>query len=114
MSGVQGVKPVQASAESPGRGHVRVDANLRGLLLLLGALLGIFILLMPDAFTRGATYQGVMLQIPELGILALAMALPLISGGLNLAIIATNNQIALLMGWILTTQMPAEAAESDL
>ena len=33
-----------------------------------------------------------MFQLPELGLLSLAMAIPLISGGLNLAIIATANQ----------------------
>ena len=43
-----------------------------------------------------------MFQLPELGLLSLAMAIPLISGGLNLAIIATANQAALLMAWILT------------
>ena len=47
-----------------------------------------------------------MFQLPELGLLSLAMPIPLISGGLNLAIIATANQAALLMAWILTTQMP--------
>jgi ABC-type xylose transport system permease subunit len=50
-----------------------------------------------------------MFQLPELGLLSLAMTIPLISGGLNLAIIATANQAALLMAWILTTQMPHDA-----
>ena len=45
-----------------------------------------------------------MFQLPELGLLALAMVIPLISGGLNLAIIATANQCALLMAWIMTSQ----------
>lgn len=97
------------------RRRVRIiDANLRGLLIFWAVLLGLFLVLMPDAFSRGTTYQAMMLQIPELGILALAMTLPLISGGLNLAIIATTNQIALLMGWILTVQMPPGAAGLDL
>jgi simple sugar transport system permease protein len=46
-----------------------------------------------------------MLKIPELGLLSLAMAIPLISGGINLAIIATANQAGLLMAWILTVLM---------
>ncbi len=50
-----------------------------------------------------------MFQLPELGLLSLAMAIPLISGGINLAIIATANQAALLMAWILTTLMPPDA-----
>jgi simple sugar transport system permease protein len=42
------------------------------------------------------------------------MAIPLVSGGLNLAIIATTNQAALLMAWILITQMPPDAAGSEI
>jgi ribose/xylose/arabinose/galactoside ABC-type transport system permease subunit len=55
-----------------------------------------------------------MFQLPELGLLSLAMPIPLISGGLNLAIIATANQAALLMAWILTTQMPGPEDISEL
>ena len=50
-----------------------------------------------------------MFQLPELGLLALAMVIPLISGGLNLAIIATTNQCALLMAWIMSTWLPVGA-----
>ncbi len=35
------------------------------------------------------------------------MVIPLISGGLNLAIIATANQCALLMAWIMSTYIAA-------
>ena len=42
--------------------------------------------------------------------LSLAMVIPLISGGLNLAIIATTNQSALLMAFIMKSLMPAGAA----
>ena len=69
----------------------------------------IFSLLMPTTFPHGTTLQAMMFQLPELGLLSLAMAIPLISGGLNLAIIATANQAALLMAWILTSLMPPDA-----
>jgi simple sugar transport system permease protein len=88
--------------------------NLRGLLALWAVLFIGFALLLPETFPRAATFQSMMFQIPELGLLSLAMAIPLVSGGLNLAIIATANQAALLMGWILTTQMPAGAAGGEL
>jgi simple sugar transport system permease protein len=38
------------------------------------------------------------------------MVIPLISGGLNLAIIATTNQCALLMAWIMSTWLPPAGA----
>ena len=45
-------------------------------------------------------------QLPELGILSLAMMVALLSGGLNLSIIATANLCALAMAWVLTTHAP--------
>jgi simple sugar transport system permease protein len=55
-----------------------------------------------------------MFQLPELGLLSLAMVVPLVSGGINLATIATSNQAGLLMAWILTAMMPTDAAGADL
>ena len=74
------------------------------------ALAGFFALVEPATFPRGTTLQAMMFQLPELGLLSLAMAIPLISGGINLAIIATANQAGLLMAWILTALMPPDAA----
>ena len=82
--------------------------NVGGLLLLLVALVGLFSLLLPETFPRPTTLQAMMFQLPELGLLSLAMAIPLISGGINLAIVATANQAGLLMAWILTALMPPD------
>jgi simple sugar transport system permease protein len=84
--------------------------SVGGLLLLLAALIIGFSLYLPDRFPRAATFQSMMFQLPELGLLSLAMVLPLISGGLNLAIIATANQAALLMAYIMTTMIAPDAA----
>ena len=88
--------------------------NVGGLLLLLVALVGLFSLLLPDTFPRPTTLQAMMFQLPELGLLSLAMAIPLISGGINLAIVATANQAGLLMAWILTALMPPDASGAAL
>jgi simple sugar transport system permease protein len=82
--------------------------NVGGLLLLLAALVIIFSLFEPATFPQATTLQAMMYQLPELGLLSLAMAIPLISGGINLAIISTANAVALLMAWILTAVMPPE------
>ena len=92
----------------------RGTVGLGGLLVLLAFLLVFFSVLEPTTFPRGTTLQAVMFQLPELGLLALAMAIPLISGGINLAIIATANLSALLMAWVLTAVMPADAAGAQL
>lgn len=84
--------------------------SITGLVALLLALILLFSALRPDSFPTFGTFQSMMFQMPELGLLALAMVLPLISGGINLAIIATTNQCALLMAWVMTTQLPADAS----
>lgn len=77
-------------------------SGLSGLLLLLVLLCGGFSILLPDRFPTAQTLESILLQVPELGLLALAMLLPLISGGINLAIIASTNMAALAMAWVLT------------
>ena len=91
------------------------DASLAGLMSRLGggtpggspALLGLLIVLVAGfsalipGFASLGTLQSIMLQLPLLGLLSLAMMVPLVTGGLNLAIIATANQTALLMAFIM-------------
>jgi simple sugar transport system permease protein len=69
--------------------------------LIIGAVI-IFGALAPSRFLSGDTLRAIAFQMPELGILSLAMMVPLMSGGLNLAIIATANLSALVMAAILT------------
>src|SRR6202040_4182460 len=73
---------------------------------MLGALIAgaviIFGALTPSRFLSGDTLRAIAFQMPELGILSLAMMVPLMSGGLNLAIISTANLSALVMAAVLT------------
>lgn len=71
-----------------------------GLVVLLVFLVAGFSLFIPNFASLG-TLQSFMYQLPLLGLLSLAMMAPLITGGLNLAIIATTNQCALLMAFIM-------------
>ena len=77
-----------------------VPGGLVGLALLLVALVALFAATVPGFASAGAV-QSIMFQMPELGLLSLAMLIPLISGGLNLAVIATANQAALLMATVM-------------
>lgn len=85
-----------------------------GLIALLVVLVVFFSLVEPGTFPHGTTLQAIMFQLPELGLLSLAMAIPLISGGINLAIISTANLSGLLMAWILTGLMPPDAVGVEL
>lgn len=87
----------------------RPDGAAVGLMALLLAVVLVFSLLMPGRFFSGATFTSVAFQLPELGLLTLAMFIPILSGGLNLCIIACANLTSLLMAWLFIRYLPAGA-----
>jgi simple sugar transport system permease protein len=82
----------------------RLDTELgSGVIGLVGFLLlvvTVFSLATPQ-FLTVANFGSMAFQLPELGLLTLAMLMPIISGGLNLAIIYTANISGLTLAWIL-------------
>ena len=76
------------------------------LTLLLMSLWIVFALAIGDRFFSANTLQSMAFQMPELGILSLAMMLALLSGGLNLSIIATANLTGLTIAFLLTRYVP--------
>ena len=81
-------------------------STLATLLVVLAALLAVFGLVIGDKLFTPEALRSMAFQIPELGILSLAMMIALLSGGLNLSIIATANLCALVMAFILTRYAP--------
>lgn len=73
-----------------------VEFYLIGLLVLTVAA---FSITMPEIFWSISNFQSVASQMPVLGILALAMAVTMLCGGINLSIIATANACSLVMAW---------------
>ncbi|ELG9885188.1 ABC transporter permease [Escherichia coli] len=74
-----------------------VEFYLIGLLVLTVAA---FSITMPEIFWSISNFQSVASQMPVLGILALAMAVTMLCGGINLSIIATANACSLVMAWV--------------
>ncbi len=75
-------------------------ADMAGPFAALAAVLIVFGLASPQ-FLTAATFGSVAFQLPELGILTLAMLLPILTGGLNLAITFTANVAGLTLAWVL-------------
>ena len=73
-----------------------IEFYLIGLLVLTVAA---FSITMPEIFWSISNFQSVASQMPVLGILALAMAVTMLCGGINLSIIATANACSLVMAW---------------
>ena len=78
----------------------KVGAENIGLGLALVGVVAVFGFLSPR-FLTAATFDSVAFQLPELGLLTLAMLMPIISGGLNLAITFTANICGLTVAWVL-------------
>ena len=78
----------------------RIDPVDRRLLVLLLALVLVFGLLLGDKLFDATSFRSMAFQLPELGILSLAMMIALLSGGLDLSIIATANLVALTIAFI--------------
>ena len=74
--------------------------DVSGLLVLFALLVVAFGLTTPQ-FLTAANFDSIAFQLPELGLLTLAMLAPIVSGGINLAIIATANLSGLTLAWIL-------------
>jgi len=80
------------------------------LLVILVVLIGVFSLMLPGKFFSTANLQSIAFQVPELGILSMAMMIALLSGGLNLAIIVTANMAGIVAAAILTHFIPEGAS----
>lgn len=68
----------------------------------------VFGILAPN-FLSAATFGSVAFQLPELGLLTLAMLLPILTGGLNLAITFTANIAGLTLAWVLQSRGGVDA-----
>lgn len=79
--------------------NLRLLIMLLVMILVLGALEG-------STLFGPSGLRSMGFQLPELGFLALAMMIPMLSGGIDLSIIATANLCALTMAYILTTYLP--------
>ncbi len=90
--------------------HLRntYGADVLGLLGFLLVVLVGFSLASPQ-FLSLANFNSIAFQLPVLGLLTLAMLAPILSGGLNLAIIFTANISGLTLAWVLNISGGVEA-----
>ncbi|MBO9101270.1 MULTISPECIES: ABC transporter permease [unclassified Rhizobium] len=87
----------------------RFGKEMVGPFLALMAVLLFFSIASPQ-FLSQATFGSVAFQLPELGLLTLAMLLPVLTGGLNLAVTFTANFAGLTVAWILQANGGVDAS----
>ena len=95
-------------AGRPARARRRVDGEILGLLGFLALVVALFGSL-SDHFLSEGTFQSIAFQLPELGLLTLAMLMPIVSGGFNLAITFTANLSGLAMAGVIQSHGGVDA-----
>ncbi len=85
-------------------------------LLLIGilAVLLIFFTVTEDRFFRVRSITSMAFQLPEIGMLTLAMMVTIILGGINLSINATSNLGAVLAGLLMARAIPEGASQGQI
>lgn len=82
-------------------------------IILIFVMLGVFLLLgilSGRDFFQSANFQSMAFQLPELGILSLAMMVTMLTAGINLSIIASANISGIIAAMILTQFVSPEAS----
>lgn len=87
----------------------KIDGSVIGLLSIFVLAIAAFSIAMPGHFFTQNTFLSITFQLPELGLLTFAMFVPMLSGGLNLAIISTANLTGLFMAWVFINYLPVDA-----
>ena len=82
---------------------VRVEGGVRRMLILLAIAFVIFAALKPSIFLSGTNLRNIALTSPEIGVLAIAMMLAMLTGGIDLSLVAMANLSAITMATLFTT-----------
>jgi simple sugar transport system permease protein len=95
------------------RNRLSIDSQA---ILLIGVfiVLVVFFSVKEDRFLTPQSVSSMGFQLPELGVLSLAMMVTILTGGINLSVNATANMAAVLAGLFMTRAIPAEAASGQI
>lgn len=89
--------------------NIPLDNEIKVLCFILAGAIVLMAGLSPNHFLRIETFQGMAFQLPELGFLSLAMMISMLTGGINLSIIATTNISAITAALILKAWIVPDA-----
>jgi simple sugar transport system permease protein len=94
--------------------YQRLDLNLVILTAIMVAVMLILAILLPGQFFSLRNLQSMAYQFPEFGFLALAMMVAMVTGGIDLSVIANANLCGIVAALILTRFIPAGSPEQQV
>jgi len=86
-----------------------LDKDILKLLVILALVLLFALLFMPRMFYTGANFKSMAFQFPEFGLMAMGMALAMLTGGSDLSVVNVGNFTAILVGSMITAMVPVDA-----
>ncbi len=94
--------------------NVNVAKNRTGQLILVLIGITIFFSLLEPKFLRIKTYESMLLQMSELGILAIAVFLCILVGGINISVMANANLAGLFMGYFILANVRPDSTPQQI
>jgi simple sugar transport system permease protein len=83
--------------------RVHVDRSARRMLVLVVLAFALFAVLRPEVFLNTINLRNIALSSPEIGIIAIAMMLAMLTGGIDLSLVSIANLSAITMSTLFTT-----------
>ena len=104
-------RPSAASGSVVGR--LQVDRRLGRMAVLLVVAFAFFAVQRPGVFLNPINLQNIMVATPEIGVLALAMTLAMLTGGIDLSLVAVANLSAITMSMTFTAIAASDPARAE-
>ena len=76
--------------------------------------IGLMSMLRPETFFSIRNFQSMSVQIPEFGLLAVAISLCLLTGGIDLSVVAIANLTGIATAWLLTNFITPEMSGANI
>lgn len=86
-----------------------LDRDILKLAVILGLVLLLTLIFMPGLFYTGANFKSMAFQFPEFGLMAMGMALAMLTGGSDLSVVNVGNLTAILVGTAISRLIPVDA-----
>ena len=83
--------------------RLRRDRSIARMVVILLVAIGIFSILSPSVFLTGLNLQNMLLAVAEIGILSIAMMISMVTGGIDLSLVAIANLCAITVSTLYTS-----------
>lgn len=93
--------------------RVTFERGVGRMLILVVAAFAIFAVLKPSVFLGATNLRNIALTAPEIGIIAIAMMLAMLTGGIDLSLVATANLSAITISTLYTAIAAANTVQAE-